>query len=70
MKKFKVISNKGANGKVNAGDTVYQAAMHDYGLARDDTNATGIEHVSVSLKADGDYPLFTIPARNLQELSQ
>jgi hypothetical protein len=51
-----------------AGITVYRCSQHDYGLARDDTNDTGLEHVSVSLKEDGDYPFFTVPRRDLWEI--
>lgn len=54
--------------KHDAGVTVYMAAVHDYGLARDDTNCTGIEHVSVTLDPEGGYPFFTIPAHQLQPL--
>lgn len=50
---------------VQAGATVYQCAHHDYGCARDDTNNTGIEHVSVTLDAEGGYPFFTIPEEDL-----
>jgi hypothetical protein len=51
-----------------AGTIVYQARGHDYGLARDDTHFTGIDHVSVSLKEDGDYPFFTIPVDHLVQI--
>lgn len=49
-----------------AGITVYRCSCHDYGLARDDTNYTGVEHISVSLKEDGDYPFFTVPLHDLK----
>lgn len=50
-----------------AGTTVYRLEGHDYGLASDDTGNTGIEHVSVTLNADGGYPSFTYPAEDLIE---
>lgn len=50
------------------GTVVYRLAGSDYGLARDDTVATGVEHVSVTLKPDGDYPSFTYPANLLQKV--
>ena len=53
-----------------AGTIVYEQMTHDYGLARDDTNETGIEHTSVTLKSDGGYPGFTVPVEELQPLSQ
>lgn len=48
-----------------AGTIVYEQMTHDYGLARDDTRATGIRHVSVTTKPDGGYPGFTVPAEHL-----
>lgn len=50
-----------------AGTKVVEYAGHDYGLARDDTWATGIEHVSVT---EGDdprkTPFFTVPVADLE----
>lgn len=51
---------------VQVGDVVYDCKSHDYGCANDDTRLTGIEHVSVTLKEDGDYPFFTIPSGDLE----
>lgn len=51
--------------KYPAGTVVYDCQKHDYGLARDDTNETGEEHISVSLNESGDYPFFTVPADHL-----
>ena len=48
-----------------AGTPVFSAQVHDYGLARDDTNATGVPHVSVTLDKDGGYPFFTVLAADL-----
>ena len=53
----------------NVGTVVYEFCGHDYGLARDDTEATGIPHVSVSLKEDGGHPTITAPVHILEELS-
>lgn len=50
------------------GTVVYRASRHDYGLSSDDTRMTGIEHVSVSLREDGDYPTFTVALRDLEPL--
>lgn len=52
---------------VKRGDFVYKQKYHDYGLASDDTRMTGIEHVSVTLNENGDYPGFTIPRSHLAE---
>lgn len=49
-----------------AGDIVYAAKGWDYGLARDDTFETGVEHVSVTKNADGEPPSFTIPVMHLR----
>lgn len=48
-----------------AGTTVYRQMYHDYGLANDDTFATGVKHISVTLKSDGGYPGFTVPVDHL-----
>ena len=50
---------------LQVGAVVYDLTKHDYGLARDDTNHTGVPHVSVTMKEDGDYPSFTIPTHLL-----
>jgi hypothetical protein len=46
---------------------VYKCRYYDYGLSSDDTCSTGIEHMSVTFKADGDYPSFTIPVYLLEK---
>ena len=53
-----------------AGIIVYDSAQYDYGLSRDDTNATGIHHISVTTDPNGDYPFFTVPVDHLQKLVQ
>jgi hypothetical protein len=50
------------------GTIVYDSANHDYGLSRDDTWATGVEHISVTTDPNGDYPSFTVPVDHLQKL--
>lgn len=49
-----------------AGDFVYECFGYDYGLASDDTRATGIPHRSVTLSRFGAYPSFTIPEEALE----
>lgn len=51
-----------------AGTLVYEQMLHDYGLASDDTRATGVEHISVTLNSDGDYPGFTVAVSQLRAL--
>lgn len=65
VQKFKVIDGE----DTPIGTIVYKLTKHDYGLARDDTDHTGIHHISVTLKPDGDYPSFTIPRDFLEEIN-
>ena len=55
------------SGEYAKGTVVYSCRSSDYGCASDDTRMTGIEHQSVTLKEDGDYPFFTVPVRILQK---
>jgi hypothetical protein len=48
-----------------AGTKVYRQRMSDYGLANDDSRITGIQHITVTLNADGGYPGFTVPVNHL-----
>lgn len=50
------------------GTIVYSAKGYDYGCASEDTKHTGVEHISVTLKPDGDYPFFTVPLQKLKNL--
>lgn len=52
---------------IPAGSTVYQYTGYDYGLAKDDTQITGWQHMSVTLNRDGSTPFFTIPVKDLDE---
>jgi len=68
-KAYKIIrADRSANEATEVGDIVYESAKHDYGLASDDTDITGIYHVSVTFNEDGDYPFFTIPFEDLEEV--
>lgn len=51
-----------------ANTIVYDCVHPDYGLSYDDTCATGIEHISVTLNEDGSYPYFTVPVDYLSEV--
>lgn len=68
IKQFKILRADRAAMPVEVGDVVYNSAKYDYGLANDDTRITGIEHVSVTFKEDGDYPFFTIPRQDLEQI--
>jgi hypothetical protein len=50
-----------------AGTVLFKLAFHDYGLAGDDTRATGVQHVSMTLNPTGDYPGHTFPESLLAE---
>lgn len=66
-KKYVLTEDYKSSESAKAGAIVYLATKADYGLARDDTYATGVEHVSVTLNPEGDYPSFTYPRHLLQE---
>lgn len=72
IKKYKLLSRNiiSMDGPLEAGTIVYQCQKHDYSLARDDSNHTGEEHISLSLKPDGDYPFFTYPLSQLLEIKE
>jgi len=51
-----------------AGTICYDVSKWDYGCSSDDTRHTGIEHVAVTLNADGDYPFFTVVKDDLEQV--
>jgi hypothetical protein len=63
---YVVLQNSKLEPKAAAGTVVFRPNGWDYGSANDDTRVTGVEHISVTLDADGDYPFFTIPMRDLR----
>lgn len=67
IRSFVMLTDSQINPDAVKGTIVYKAAKADYGCASDDTAMTGIPHISVSLKPDGDYPFFTHPLRDLEE---
>ena len=64
--KYTIIRADRAASEQVAGTVVYDATGYDYGCSSDDTRETGIQHVSVTLNENGDYPFFTIPREDLQ----
>lgn len=64
--RFTVLVNAANEPKALAGTSVYSAAKYDYGLASEDTRSTGVEHTSVTLDPNGEYPVFTIPVAHLR----
>lgn len=63
---YRVLRNSKLEKTAQVGAIVYRQSGYDYGLSSDDTRATGIEHISVTLKRSGGYPGFTIPLRDLE----
>jgi hypothetical protein len=53
-----------------AGTVVFRLRGWDYGLANDDTRLTDVEHISVTLSPQGDYPSFTVPMDDLRMATQ
>ena len=50
------------------GTIAYPYKYHTYGLLGDDQRETGVEHIALTLKEDGDIPFFTIPRSHVQKL--
>ncbi|QDV34965.1 hypothetical protein [Tautonia plasticadhaerens] len=65
MRKYKL---KAERFGTPAGTIVYDCIKPNYGVVGDDTRATGVEHRSVTLQSDGDYPFFTVPVADLEPL--
>ena len=53
---------------IAAGTELYDATVYDYELAAYDTEMTNVKHMSVSSSEDGDYPVFSIPQRELEKV--
>lgn len=51
-----------------AGTIVYKMDGHSYGLASEDTEVTGVQHITVTLDFDGGYPGFTVPLEDLKPI--
>lgn len=66
-KVYRLKSNDNAE-KHPAGTLCYPLRGWDFGLANDDTRITGIEHKSVTLDPNGDYPSFTVRFSDLEEI--
>lgn len=68
MNKYKLIAPINHAPDAEVGCTVYEYTGCTYGLVSEDTHMTGIEHIAVTLKSDGDTPFFTAPIRSLVKL--
>ncbi|MNE36165.1 hypothetical protein D3C80_1299660 [compost metagenome] len=70
IRQYRLLSDSKIEPKAVAGTIVYGFTKCDYGLASDDTRITGIEHRSVTLNSEGDYPSFTHPVNKLEEIKE
>ena len=68
--KYRIKESGTNSGGYPAGTTVYSLRGHDYGLASDDSRMTGVEHKSVTLDPNGDYPSFTIQTKSLERIEE
>lgn len=66
---YKLLRDSKLEPTAKAGTLVYDCAGYDYGTANDDTRMTGVVHKSVTLDPGGDYPFFTVPASDLERVS-
>lgn len=64
--KYRVKVDSKLEPKAVKGTVVYPLIGWDYGSANEDTRVFDIEHISVTLKENGDYPYFTIPLNDLE----
>ena len=67
--KFEMLKDSQIERQAVKGSIVYDCIKYDYGLAKDDTRITGVEHTSVTLESDGGYPYFTVPVEDIKLLS-
>jgi len=68
--KYELLADREISGTVFAkkGEIVYDMKGYDYGLSSDDERYTGLPHKTVTLSDTGDYPGFTVPARDLKKV--
>lgn len=67
LKKYVLKSSENAVGHP-AGTVAYETLGYDYGCANDDYRVTGREHISLTLDSKGDYPFFTVPVDQIEEV--
>jgi hypothetical protein len=68
MATYRLLADSKIEPTAKAGTLVYDCGRYDYGCANDDFRFTGIPHKSVTLNADGDYPFFTVPVHDLEQI--
>ena len=68
MKGYSVVRGDRSATPVDVGTVVFPSKIYDYGLAADDTVATGIRYISVTKSQYGGGFVFTIPHEDLAEI--
>lgn len=68
MSKYLLLKDSEYESSAKAGMIVYDFYKADFGLSVEDTKSTGVRHISVTLNEDGDYPFFTVPEHDLEEI--
>ena len=66
--RYRLMKDSKLEPEAKAGTTVYRCLMHDYSMADLDRRMTGVPHISVTLRQDGDYPFFTVPEPDLERI--
>lgn len=66
--KYRMLTDSTIEPAATKGTVVQKCANHDYGCASDDTRITGVPHISLTLNENGDYPFFTHPFNQLEEV--
>lgn len=67
---FRMLKDSPIEPKAKAGTIVYPCVKCDYGCASDDTAVTGVEHMSMTLSKNGDYPFFTVPMPDMEVVDE
>lgn len=67
--KYRVLT-KSTISQAQVGDIVYKFAGYDYGLARADTQITGVKHICLTLDSTGAGPFFTHPLDGLELVTE
>ena len=68
--KYRVVDNSRSAIETAVGDIVYLCNKYDYDCSNDDSRIFNEEYISVTRDETGDYPLFTIPARDVEIINE
>lgn len=62
---FRLLRDSAIEPSARTGTTVYELIEWDHGCAAGDTEAFGLDCISVTLRPDGQPPFFVVPVRGL-----